>query len=248
MTERKQLLRVVILITLLGIVGCKKAERYAQFSNEDQAMSWSEEREKTFGDYDYTKIKTEKDAFDILQDKYKVLIPTYYKEMNKTLSNNLTSKTVQLKGTNYAIFARNKELDFQAVSSFYRGNELQAFSEINLKYVYSLEKKEAYLKSQTVSIKIAPVKGKLPNNNETELIEAIGKNMKMSDKQISEGIAGYEKQVKESNERLTSDYTPVVSNSNDFNKSKEFLKEIAVGHDQEGTLREIYAEISDQQD
>lgn len=246
MRYKEQLLRLVILVALLSIAGCCKADRYASFSKMDQTLSWFNERNRSFGDADYSTINEEEDAFRILREKYKVEIPSYYERTKKMLGKELTSNSVQRGTTKYAVFSRDKELEFRTIYPFYRGEELQVFSEVVLTYSYSVDQKQAYLKSQVVTVKISPVKGNLPNNNLKELLEAIGKNMKIPENQITSGIAGYEKKVKETEMPITDDYLPIVSNAGGLDKETEFLKEIAAVYDEAGTFRELYAEISDQ--
>ncbi|MGX7414074.1 hypothetical protein [Enterococcus caccae] len=207
---------------------------------------WTGERSRPFGDFDYSKIKTEAEALDLLQEKYKVQVPEYYEITKKTLLDELSSKTVIPKEALYSIFSQNKELVFKTLYPFYKEKELQVFAEVVLTYTYSADRKEAYLKSQIININIAPVKGELPNKNVSELIEVLGKNMNISEKEINSGLAGYEKQVKETKSIITTDYLPVVSTSRGLNTDKDFLKEIAVGYDPSGTLREFHAEVSDQ--
>ncbi len=45
---------------------------------------------------------------------------------------------------------------------------------------------------------------------------------------------------------IIEDYLPVISNASRLKSGQEFLKELAVSHDQNGIFREFYTEISDQ--
>lgn len=245
--NKKQYLLTFTLIALLVIIGgCGEEDRYTQFSNEEKALGWSGERTRSFGDADYSTIGSEAEAFDLLQKKYKVIIPTYYEETKKMLIKEIPSKIVHSGEAKYAIFARNKELEFRTIYPFYKGEVLQVFSEVVLTYVYSIDNEQAYLKSQIVTTKISSIKGNLPNDNIKELIEAIGKNMKVPEKQIVSGLTGYEKRVKETEKKITDDYLPIISNTSGLDREKEFFKEIAIVYDEDGTFRELYAEISDQ--
>ncbi|WP_086315517.1 hypothetical protein A5821_003002 [Enterococcus sp. 7F3_DIV0205] len=246
MSQKKRSMSLMILVLLLVLIGCGKTDRYAGFSQAEHALSWSSERNRSFGDADYSKIEKEAKAFDLLQDKYNVTVSNYYETTKHTLTKELTSKTVKLGAVQYAIFARNKELEFRTLYPFYRGEELQVFSEVILTYAYSVDQAQTYLKSQIVTVKIAPIKGTLPNDNQRELITAIGKNMKLPEKKLETGLAGYEKRMKESENPITDDYLPIVSNTSGLDKEQEFLKEIAAVYDEVGTFRELYAEISDQ--
>lgn len=239
---------VFILLGLLVVLGgCATTERYTDFSKTDQSLVFSGQRKRSFGDSDYSTIKTEKEAYKLLIDKYNVTIPTYYNQTKHLLEKRLTSSKVRMGEADYSVYARNKELEFRTLYCFYDGSELQAFSEVVLTYAYLADYEQAYLKSQLVTIKVVPAKGKLPNDNIHEIIHDLGKNMKLSETKVDQGLLQYDKRVKKRNAPITDDYLPIVTNANELEKSKELLKEIAVSYDQDGTLREIYAEISDQQ-
>ncbi|WP_086314601.1 hypothetical protein A5821_002184 [Enterococcus sp. 7F3_DIV0205] len=235
-----------ILFFLLVISGCTKTSRYEHFSKADQTLSWTGNQTRSFGDSDNSGLKTEKDAFELIKEKYKLGIPAYYEETKKLLTKEIPSKEVQQRQTTYSVFAKNKELEFRTLYTFYKEKELQIIVEVTFNYTYSADRKEAYLKSQLINIKIAPINETLPNNNLADLIKGIGQNMKLAENKINSGLAGYEKKIKEDKEPVTADYLPVISNASGLKKEQEFLKEIAVVYDQNGTFRELYAEISDQ--
>ncbi|WP_430607180.1 hypothetical protein IGJ55_000311 [Enterococcus sp. AZ170] len=238
----------VILFSLgliIALTGCTESQRYERFSKVDQSLSWVDKRERSFGDSDFSKIKTEKEAVDLLKEKYQVSIPAYYKETEKLINQIIPSETVKPGENIYSIFARNKELRFITSYPFYQEKELQIIAEVTFYYAYSVEKKQVYLKSQSVYVKIAQPGGKLPNDNLSDLILQLGKNMKIPEKTIENGLAGYEKRVKETVEPITIDYLPVVSNASGLKKNEEFLKEIAIVYDMSGTVREVNTEITD---
>lgn len=234
-----------MLMLLFVFSGCSKAGKYDDFSKEDQALSWQAERKQTFGNSDYSKIATEKEAFQLVEEKYKLHIPAYYEETKKLIANEIPSDTVKPGETVYAVFARNKELNFQTRYTFYKEEELQIVSEVTLNYEYSETSSLAYLRSQTISIKIAPVNGVLPNDNLPGLVEKMGENMNIPTEKIKSGLAGYEKQVKESTSPITEEFLPIVTNQESIDKKNTFNKLIAVSYDTNGTVRELYAEISE---
>ncbi|PZL72804.1 hypothetical protein CI088_09920 [Enterococcus plantarum] len=250
MSKNKKIIGMIVcsFVLTIALAGCTKPERYEQFSKTDQSLSWTNKRERSFGDSDYSNLKTEDEAFDLLKDKYQLSIPTYYEDTKKLVNQMIPTKNIKAGENKYSVFARNKKLEFKTIYPFYKEKELELFAEVNLNYEYSVDQKQAYLQSQIIKITISKVKGKLPKDNLSELIRELGKNMKLPEKAIVSGVAGYEKRVKEAVEPITEDYLPVVSNSSGLKKNEEFLKEIAVVYDQEGTVREIYAEISEQRE
>ncbi|MGX7149942.1 hypothetical protein [Enterococcus ureasiticus] len=245
MSKRKSMMGILTLMLLFVFSGCSKAGRYDDFTKEEQALSFQTKRKQTFGNSDYSKIATEKEAFQLVEEKYKLGIPAYYEETKELIANEIPSDTVKPGETLYAVFARNKELNFQTRYTFYKEEELQVVSEVSLNYEYSEENNLAYLRSQTVSIKIAPVNGGLPNDNLNRLVEKIGTNMNISNEKIMSGLAGYEKQVKESTSPITEEFLPIITSQKRANKNEAFNKLIAVGYDTNGTVRELYAEISE---
>lgn len=242
----KKVIMSLVVSLLFIMAGCMGKGRYAQFSKDEQSLSWIKKQGESFGDSDYSALKNEKEALDLLQETYQLTVPTYYKKTKKILENELSSETVHLRTPSYAVFARNKELEFQTIYPFYKEEKLQVIAQIDCAYNYSVEQRTAYLKSQIVTIKVAPRKGTLPQNNLSELIQRLGKNMKLPDNVIADGMADYEKKVTEATKPITDNYWPIISNADEFKKNKEFFKEIAVVYDQDGTAREVYAELSDQ--
>lgn len=234
-----------LLMCLLVFVGCGEKDRYADFSKEDQQLSWQGERKRSFGDSDYSKIETEAEAFSLVKDKYQLGIPDYYEETKKLIENEIPSDKVKQGETLYSVFTKEKELSFQTTYTFYEEDELQIMADVTLNYEYSKAQEQAYLRSQTISIKVVQVKGQLPNNNVDELIQSMGQNMQLPDEKIANGLAGYDLQVDEAKTPITEAFLPVVKNTDNLDKEKEFTKIIAVSYDVDGTLREIYGEISD---
>lgn len=245
MSKNKKIIGSAALSFLLIFTGCTQLNRYDKFSKNDQSLSWVGERKRSFGDSDYSKVKNEKEAFNLLKEKYQLSIPNYYKETKKLINQTMSSENVKAGETKYSIFSRNEELQFKTIYTFYKEKELQILAEVGVNYKYSADKKQSYLKSQIVRIQIAPIKGKLPNDNLSEVIRKLGNKMKISKEKIDSGIAGYEKRVKETAIPITEDYLPIISNSAGLRKNEEFLKEIAIVYDQDGTVREVYAEISE---
>ncbi|MBP2097409.1 hypothetical protein [Enterococcus rivorum] len=248
MRRKNIVLSVFVFCFLLMISACGQVNRYKKFSKDDQNLSWSGKRKRSFGDSDYSNLKNEKEALALLQDKYQLVLPEYYEATKKMLGKELTSDTVKEGTAKYSLFTRNKELKFHTIYPYYKGEELQAFSEVIITYAYLIDKEQAYVKSQVVTVKISQINGKLPNDNLNELIKAVGTNMKLTDKQITSGLAGYDLKIKESKTPITDDYLPIVSNSSGLYKDQELLKEIAAVYDQSGNFRELYAEVSDQID
>ncbi|WP_430602843.1 hypothetical protein IGJ02_000150 [Enterococcus sp. DIV0724b] len=246
MRNKKLQIGIILAIILVITVGCKQSSRFDHFSKEEQTLSWSGERTRSFGDADYSTIKNEGEAIEILKNKYKVMLPTYYGKTKKILEKEIPSVTVKSGKTKYSIFARNKELEFRLLTPFYKGDELQVFSEMVLTYTYSVDQEQTYVKSQIVNIKITPIKGTLPNDNVKDLVKALGKNMNLSDQQLVSGLAGYEKRIKGTTTPIKDDYLVIASNANVLDKKQEFLKEISAVYDEEGTFRELYVELSDQ--
>lgn len=246
MRKKKQILVIVFLSFSLILAGCTKTSRYSHFSEEDKSLSWETERERSFGDSDYSNLKTEEEVFSLLKDKYSLSIPMYYEDTKAMFDKMIPSETVKAGETKYLVSTRNKDLEFQTLYTFYKEKELQIIVETKLNYHYSIDQKRAYLKSQIVNVKIAPVSGKLPNDNLSELINEIGMSMKLPVKTVTDGLAGYEKKVKETTQPITDDYLPIISNTAGLKTSEGFLKEVAVVYDPDGTVREIYGEISDQ--
>ncbi|MDA9471199.1 hypothetical protein [Enterococcus sp. 5H] len=245
MMSKKTNIGIALLMCLFIFAGCGSSDRYAKFSKEDQQLSWQGEHKRSFGDSDYSKIETEAEAFSLVKDKYQLAIPSYYEESKKLIEDEIPSEKVKQGETLYSVFTREKELSFQTTYTFYEEDELQIMADVTLNYEFSKKQEQAYLRSQIVSIKVVQVKGQLPNDNVGELIQNMGQTMKFSDETIATGLAGYELQVDEATSPITTEFLPVVQNTNNIDKDTEFTKIIAVSYDVDGTLREIYGEISD---
>lgn len=243
--SKKMNIGIAVLMCLFIFAGCGSSDRYAKFSKEDQPLSWQGERKRSFGDSDYSKIDTEAEAFRLVKDKYKLGIPDYYEETKKMLEKEIPSEKVKQGETRYSVFTKERELAFQTTYTFYEEDELQIMADVIVNYEFSKKQEQAYVRSQIVSIKVVQVKGQLPNDNVSEFIQNMGQNMHLSDEKIATGLAGYELQVDEATSPITTEFLPIVQNTNNIDKEAEFTKIIAVSYDVDGTLREIYGEISD---
>ncbi|OJG74781.1 hypothetical protein RV12_GL002198 [Enterococcus quebecensis] len=191
-------------------------------------------------------MKTEEEAFKVLKNKYKVAIPPYYEQAKKLVAKDITTDAVQPGETKYLILARDKEVEFRTVYTFYQEEKLQTMAVINFYYTFSSDAKKARLERQVVNIKIAPANGKLPKDNYKEITQDLGALMKLPEPTISEGIQGFEKQIKESGKQFKNESVAIVTNSVGLNKNEELAKSISAIYDGGGNLKEIYAEIWDQ--
>ncbi|MBO0467029.1 hypothetical protein JZO73_05715 [Enterococcus plantarum] len=140
MKRNAYLLCVVIILGALMISGCSSKKQTGPV--EHQQLTWHEKRDKPFGTFDYPKI-TENEAFDLLENKFKVKIPKFISQVKGMLQNDVMTEGVQTGVSEYTMYASSVELKVRAYYPLNEGNELSVFALVDLKYSFNKEKKRS---------------------------------------------------------------------------------------------------------
>lgn len=237
MNKKKWINFLFLIVASLSIMAAcsSKEDPYKAFSKEEQQLTWLGDREKSFGESDYVEISKE-EALEVMKKKYQLEIPKFYEEAAKILTSELFSE--QPKAT---ILARGNELTFSTIYTEVQEEEIVLLGRIIFVYELLGNAKQVRLKRQNVKIVAVDLsKEKIP-----PLTKEFAGLMNFSEKTVTDGLLGYEKQLKDSWESMKGKYTSIVTNRIGLNTQEELSKAIRVSYGKTGHLEEFYVEMAD---
>ncbi|WP_429951123.1 hypothetical protein [Enterococcus sp. AZ101] len=231
---------LLLALTLLTLSGCAEANGHDTLNKLDKDLVWQEAREKPFGKYDYGKLN-EKKFNSLLKEKFKVEIPTYYKDVKINFEKEFVTEQVKLDHSEYFLASEGETLHLRVVSQYNKGEEAVLYTTTKFEYLFDREKKRATLRNQSITIQNTAEDGKFPKENIDQLILNMGQaiNAQRLDSKLEE-FNNLKEKGKIKNQVLV-----IYDNSDMAREKNELQKVVSVKYGSEGVLREIYFFIVD---
>ncbi|MGX7150136.1 hypothetical protein [Enterococcus ureasiticus] len=243
--KQKKLISILIVGLVWVFVGCSKPSIHEKLSKDDQTLSYISEREKNFNNADYLDLKTEDEALEIVKDKYKLSIPKSYEQFKEVLTRTFDSEGVEAGESKYSVFSKDGELEFRTIYPFYEKEKLRFITRVSLIYEFLGQTKQVRLKRQEVNVVSAIGNDPFLQKKLYPLTQDIAGIMKLPEGLTKDGIAGYEKQIKELQDPIRNDSVAIVTNTVGINENEELAKSISAIYNNLGEFKEVNAEISD---
>jgi hypothetical protein len=233
---------LVFLLLALGLIsiGCTRK----QTTGEHQQFVWHEKRTKPFGRFDYEKI-TEKAAFDVMENKFALNVPTFVEEVKSLLKKKVAAENMSVGKAEYTMYAAGEEFKVRGFYPVYENNTMRAFALIDLKYEFSKEKKQVRLTSQKLSLTSYGENSEYPQDNFFEVLQACGSLIDIPKKQLQQAIENAQNDYKVKEQRPVSAKRWIYTNDNEAQDKQEVSQTLQVGFDDQQEFREIYAAVID---
>lgn len=242
MKKKSYLFFVAIIVCVISVSACSSKKQTSAV--EHQQVTWHEKREKPFGTFDYPEI-TEKEAFDLLKNKFNVHVPNFVQEVKEMLKTDVKTKGMEEGDPEYTMYASGDELKARAYYPINDGDELRVFALVDLKYSYNKEKKEVRLTSQSLSMTTYGQKIAYPKDNFDELLAKSAEIIDLPKKLTDRSIQHFKEDYQEIDKRPASSKAIVYSNDQEAVEKKKVSQSLLGGFDNKQELKEIYASIVD---
>jgi hypothetical protein len=242
MSKKKYLFSLGLLICFLLVVGCSKKSQSTEIAH--QQLIWHEKREKPFGTFDYPEI-SEGEALDLLKTKFNVKIPEIIEQTKQLFEQKIITSEVEEKAPEYTLYATGDELLVRGYYPVYKGEEVNVFALIDLKYSFDKEQKEVRLASQSLAISNYGQEEAYPKDNFSELLLDAAQIIDIPKDTADLAIQNFEKDYKDVEKRPQSKTAVVYGNDDEAKDKKLVSQTLRVGFNEKRELREIYAAIVD---
>lgn len=136
----------------LFLVGCSTQKKASnKLSSQDQALVWSGERKKVFGQYDYTNLTSENEAKKILTEKFQVEVPSFFEKSKELLNKNDFLNAYTQHQTTYDVVAQDDKLTYRQVTEYQSDKNAVVRAVIETTFLVTGEE-EVKTSEQTVTI------------------------------------------------------------------------------------------------
>lgn len=238
------------LVSSFLMSGCttNKNETNASLSTTEAAQIWHKKREKPFGTYDYKDLETDEEAIALLEDKFQLALPTFYKEAKQLLEKTLIDKENQEQsGERYDLFVNDVTVTFLTTYQCQQAGEPSFEATIELKYLFDSGKKRVQLDTQTLLIRnVSQTDSTLLLDKIPIFVEKSTDLLKIGD--VTNGLEEYQQQYETNKGNLSQQTVVVWENAKEAAAKKSVLKSIQLYFDTESVAREFYCNISDRTD
>lgn len=241
---KKTVLLFVTIVCFLSISGCFAKKQTTETEVEHQQLLWHNKREKPFGTFDYPKI-TEKEATDLLENKFKVNSPKLMSQVKVLLKEEVATEGMQTGEPEYTMYATGDELKIRAYFPLNEGEELRVFALVDLKYTYNKEQQEVRLNAQSFSMTTYGEKVTYPKDNFDELLAKSAAMIDLSEEKTKHAIKNFKTDYQEIDKRPIAAKAVIYSNDKEAVEKKKVSQELLGGFDSNKELKEIYATIVD---
>ena len=242
---KKTIYYASILLSLGVLAGCgqTKGASVHQLTKEEQALVWQEEREKTFGYYDYKALPDEQEMTTLMETKFGLSLPKSYAIFQQLLADTPYFQQQQVLGHAYELIASGEQLLVHTQTQF-GGEQTQVTADVSLTYKVNPTDQRAYLAEQTLVIHDeTPAETIQLYDSLPELCKGVAQPLTFGD--VNDEVTAFQKEHGAVEPELAQQALSVTDNTAAMKEKKGLQKSIQVFYDANGVLREVYVSLMD---
>lgn len=232
---------------VLFLSGCQSTDQTREaerkLSKAESTFTWSKDRERVFGKYDYNTSKEE--ALSDIKEKFDIeLLPAFDKE-EALLIEELQTEEIEQEKDWYVINATGSNLSVTSIVGMKNDEEEGSYliyGKITAQYKYLENSKKIVLVSQKVEVVNDSRENTYHGKNLSKFLSQIGEVLEIND--LEQSLADFE-EVTRKPEDLKSRTVSIYDDIEKSQKNKGVGKSFGVKYDSNGILTQIYANTVD---
>ncbi|MGX7265620.1 hypothetical protein [Enterococcus crotali] len=245
----KQAKIVLMLLPLLFLTACngtseKQPESTAnhKLDKSEQKFAWWGDRKTPFGDFEYVNI-SEKEAHELMENKFKLTIPETVNSAKKLITEDLVFEESEKESDSYSLFTSENMLEFSCFVKYKnKAGKYLSYGEIKLTYNYIPIQKKVKLASEKLVIYNAPDDGIFHGQNVMSTLRNMSSWLDLTDQ--DKLVKKFEEETK-AKESLGNQEIILYRNLDEAKEKRLFGKSFGVKYGANGTIAEIYAVARD---
>lgn len=244
--KKKFILLFLVVVTLMTACSDKKQTGETAAKNKlpknEESLTWWSDRTKPFGSLDYPAI-SEKEALDLMANKFKLKVPDYFDEAKKIVEKNLIFEGTQREEV-HSIFTEGDNLVF---TTLIQANDSQnnhlSYAKIELRYEYIPIQKKVKLLSQELSLYNQKNNEAFSKNNLTAIVKEINSLLHLKDQ--DKLLTKFTEEIKD-DESVKGKDIVIVRRLDQSYKKKIFGQNFGVIFKGSGEVESVYSIIKDE--